>query len=126
MDVPTAVRLFQCQLGDAAVMFNQHFQTQIKDIYREHFLYRGKWLTHGPQTTQKQLVTKAWNTPTEYPRWECKHVTREFHGNESNPVLTKKARGQKHLWEVLPKHQYKIFTMHLIDLRVRKQHTDVD
>ena len=36
---------------------------------------------------------EAWNTPDQWPGWECEHDRREFHSNELYTVFQKKVWG---------------------------------
>ena len=50
----------------------------------------------------KHLMDKQYQTLyilAEYPSWECKHRTRNFHSNDFIPLFSKTDRGQKYHWK---------------------------
>ena len=40
--------------------------------------------------TDQLIQNKTWNTPAEYPSWECKHDVSEGLTIQFNPVFSKK------------------------------------
>ena len=61
----------------------------------------GKWLTHSTKQS-KDSQSQCSNSSADHPCWEYKPDTKKSQGNKFNPTFSKKARGQKHPWEVCP------------------------